>query len=151
MSRELDPCTSTSPDSIRAATSSTTRPSPGRISGRRSQLRLPSTRRSITGSDFRAALVVLGAQADLVAEPHQGVVLAIDHALLHRDDRVVGDLDALGADLGAALGDVAHADAGLLLGQLAPVVAVQRVHVELGVPEEEARSREGRLVVLVVT
>ena len=35
---------------------------------------------------------------------------------------VVGDLDVLGADLGAALGDVAHPEAGLLADQLPAVV-----------------------------
>ena len=35
--------------------------------------------------------------------------------------------------------------------ELAPVVGVERVHVELGVAQEEARAGEGRLVVLVVT
>src|ERR1700735_5039793 len=52
--------------------------------------------------------VLVGAAADLVAEPDQRVVLAADHALLQRDDRVVGDLDVLRAHLGAALGDVAQ-------------------------------------------
>src|SRR6187401_3412768 len=87
----------------------------------------------VTGqaSDLGASVVVLVAQPDLVAEPHQRVVLAVDHALLHRDDRVVGDLDALGAHLGAALGDVAHPAPGRPLGELATVVSVQRVHVEL--------------------
>ncbi len=37
--------------------------------------------------------------------------LVLGHALFQRDDRVVRDRDALGADLGAALGDVAVADA----------------------------------------
>ena len=38
-----------------------------------------------------------------------------------------------------------------VLGELAPVVGVERVHVELGVAQEEPRAGEGRLVVLVVT
>src|SRR4051812_45341605 len=45
-------------------------------------------------------LLLLGARVaaleDLVAEPDQRVVLAVDHALLHGDQRVVGDLDVLG-------------------------------------------------------
>src|SRR5689334_16588535 len=105
----------------------------------------------MVSSDLFAAFVVLVAHPDLRAEPHQRVELPVRYALLHRDDRVVGDLDALGADLGAALGDVAHAEAGCVLGHLDPVVLVQRVHVQLGVPEEEAGSGEGRLVLLVVT
>src|SRR5439155_21600588 len=52
-----------------------------------------------------------GTAEDLAAEPDQRVVPAVDDALLHRDDRVVGDLDVFRADLGAALGDVAVAEA----------------------------------------
>src|SRR5437899_9411579 len=37
--------------------------------------------------------VLGGAAADLGAQPDQGVVLAVGHAFLHRDQRVVGDLD----------------------------------------------------------
>src|ERR1700689_5066213 len=62
--------------------------------------------------------VFVGAAADLVAEPDQGVVLAADHAFLHRDDRVVGDLDVLRAYLGAAFGDVAVAKAEVIRGDL---------------------------------
>ena len=47
-------------------------------------------------------------------EREQRVVAPVDHALLQRDDRVVGDVDALRADLGAALGDVAQAEAALV-------------------------------------
>src|SRR3954447_10162690 len=36
-------------------------------------------------SDLFAALDVLVAEADLVAQPHQRVVLAVDDAFLHRD------------------------------------------------------------------
>jgi hypothetical protein len=88
---------------------------------------------------------------DLVAQPHQRVELLVDHALLHRDDRVVGDLDALGADLGAALGDVAHADAG------GPWASSRRSWVSSGCMSSSAYARknrgpgEGRLVLLVVT
>src|SRR5262245_53471198 len=62
-----------------------------------------------TTSDLVAAGAVLRAQADLRTEPDHRVVLAVDHPFLHRDDRVVGDVDALRAHFGAALGDVAHA------------------------------------------
>src|SRR5690349_8858328 len=102
------------------------------------------------GSDL-AAGVAVGALEDLRAEEGHRVVLAVHDAFLHRDDRVVGDLDAFGTDLGAALGDVAHADPGGVLRELAPVVGVERVHVELGVPEEEAWAGESLLVLLVVT
>src|SRR5579863_385504 len=53
------------------------------------------------------------------------------NALIPMKERVVGDLDVLGADLGAALGDVAVAQAEVVLGDLAPVRRVGRVHLEL--------------------
>src|SRR6266550_127036 len=50
---------------------------------------------------------------ELASNPCHRVVDVCRHALFQRDDRVVGDLDVLGANLLAALGDVAHAHAGL--------------------------------------
>src|SRR5690606_7449991 len=63
------------------------------------------------------ALLVLA--EDLAPQPHQRVVAVARHALLHRDDPVVGDVDVLGAHLRAALGDVAVAEALLVLRRLA--------------------------------
>src|ERR1700712_5015277 len=60
----------------------------------------------------------LGALADaeqLAADDRDRIVEPVDHALLHRDDAVVRDRDMLGADLGAAPGDVAQTGAELLL------------------------------------
>src|SRR5262245_13752306 len=48
-------------------------------------------------------------------QARQRVIVFIDHAFLERDDGVVGDGDVLGADLRAALGDVAQADAVVIL------------------------------------
>ena len=81
----------------------------------------------------------------------QRVVAAVGDALLERDERVVGDVDVLGAHLGAALGDVAVAQAVVVDGHLAAVDGVERVHVQLGDPHEEARTGERGLVLLVVT
>src|SRR5581483_1408438 len=92
----------------------------------------------------------LPAPEELVAEPHHGVVLAVDHPLLHRDECVVGDLDVFRTDLGAALGDVAEAEAVLLLRLVAPVERVERVHLELGDPHQVPRAGERLLVFLVV-
>src|SRR6476659_4300866 len=50
---------------------------------------------------------------ELAAQPDDGVVLTVGDAFLHRDQRIIGDLDVLGADFGAALGDVAVAEAEL--------------------------------------
>ena len=62
--------------------------------------------------------------------------------------RVVGDVDVLRADLRAALGDVAVADVVLLLQIRNTVLDVERVHLERGRVDEEARPDE--LVVLGV-
>src|ERR1700733_7113109 len=87
---------------------------------------------------------------DLRAEPDQRIESPTRHALLHRDDRVVGDLDVLGADLGAALGDVAVPEAEVVLRDVAPVGLVGRVHLELRDAHQEPRAGERGLVVLVV-
>jgi hypothetical protein len=56
----------------------------------------------------------------------------------------------LRADLGAALGDVAEAEAEIILGYLPPVGGVGRVHLEFGHPHQEPRAGEGVLVLGVV-
>src|SRR4029077_8243638 len=71
---------------------------------------------------------------ELAAQPHDRVVALIHLALLQRDDRVVGDVDVLGAHLGAALGDVAVPDA-----HRGPFLGVERVHGQLGQPDHEPR------------
>src|SRR6188508_1017440 len=65
--------------------------------------RLPATATNSTPSLSAAA-------EQLVSQPHHRVVLTVGGALLQRDQRIVGDLDVLGAHLGAALGDVAEAE-----------------------------------------
>ena len=74
----------------------------------------------------------------------------VGNAFLHRDDRVVCDLDVFRTDFGAAFGDVAQAEAVLLAQLLAPVEGVQWMHVQFGVADEEPRTGEDGLVVLVV-
>src|SRR5579875_1198595 len=80
----------------------------------------------------------------------QRVIPLIGGPLLHRDDPIVGDLDPGRADLGAALGDVAQAQPLPLAQHRAPVPGIQRVHVQLGVPDEIARSGVDGHVLLVV-
>src|ERR1700759_4744551 len=63
------------------------------------------------GGDLGRVVRAARPTGDLGPEPDQPVVLAAHHALLHRDQRVVGDLDVLWADFSAALGDVAVAQA----------------------------------------
>ena len=88
----------------------------------------------------------------LVPEPHHRVVLAVHRALLQRDQRVVGDLDVLGAHLGAALGDVAEAQPVFVLRLLGTTVQrVQRMHVEFGLTHQIPRAGERLLVLFVIT
>src|SRR5690242_9894540 len=116
-------------------TRSTAGRAPTRSTSARGTTPARTSRPAPAESHLGAAVDVLVADPDLAAEPDQGVELAVHHALLHRDDRVVGDVDVLGTHLGAALGDVAHPETRGALGELAPVVGVERVHVELGVPQ----------------
>src|SRR2546425_4422472 len=81
-------------------------------------------------------------------EGPQRIVELVGDALLERDDGVVGDGDLLGADLRAALRDVAVSDSPRCL-QLSPaVLGVERMHLEGGDVHEESRPHE--LLVLVV-
>ena len=84
------------------------------------------------------------------AAPAERVIALVRGALLHRDDRVIGDLDVGRADLGTALGDVAQAQALPVAQHAVPVPGIQRVHIQLGVPDEVAGPGVGGLVVLVV-
>src|SRR5829696_5607967 len=109
----------------------------------RTAMRRASAREAGAGSVLAAP--------DLVPEPGDRVVADVGDPFLEGDDGVVGDVDVLGADLGAALGDVAQAKAHLLAEQLAAVAGLQGVHLELGVADEHARAGEAALVLLVVT
>src|SRR4029453_3376198 len=90
------------------------------------------------------------AAADLVPQPGDRVVADVGDPLLEGDDGVVGDVDVLRADLGAALGDVAQPEAHLAAEQVTPVAGLQGVHLQLGVADEHARAGEAGLVLLVV-
>src|SRR5437867_1890136 len=72
------------------------------------------------------------------------------HTLLERDDRVVGDVNVLRANLGAALGDVAEAEAVRRANEIDALVRVERVHLERGEAHEEPRPGEALLVLFVV-
>src|SRR4051812_27304876 len=85
---------------------------------------------------------------ELAQQARGRIVEPVDDAFLQRNDRVVGDGDVLGADLGAALGDVAVADAVRLLELGEAVLGVERMHLERGDVDQEARADE--LLVLVV-
>src|SRR5262249_24696457 len=86
---------------------------------------------------------------ELVQEPHDRIE-CVGGPFLERDDPVVGDVDVLGTHLGAALRDVAEPDTRVVLDEARAVARVQRMHVEARQLDEEARTRERALLVLVV-
>jgi hypothetical protein len=86
--------------------------------------------------------------AELPEQHGQRIVKLVHHALLERDDSVVGDANLLGTDLGAAFCDVAKSESKLILQQAGAVEAVERMHFEAGDSNEEART--GELFLLVV-
>jgi len=86
--------------------------------------------------------------ANLPEQHGQRIVKLVHHALFERDDGIVGNSNLLGADLGATLGDVAKAQAELILEKGCAMAAVERMHFEAGDSNEEARA--GELLLLVV-
>src|SRR6266849_5156063 len=66
---------------------------------------------------------------ELPQEPAHRIVKVIHHALLQRNDGVVGDVNVFGANLRTALGDIAETYAELILEQLRPVRCVERMHL----------------------
>src|SRR5690606_29511791 len=81
-------------------------------------------------------------------EPGDRIEELVHHALLQRDDRIIGDGDVLRADLGAALGDVAEADAVFIADLGNTILGIERVHLEGGEVDEVAGA--GELGVLAV-
>src|SRR6266436_768033 len=86
---------------------------------------------------------------ELSDQPKERIEIAVRHPFLERDDAIVGDLDVLGADLGAAARDVAEARPELPSDRGDPVVRVERVHLERRQSNHEARPDEGVLARLV--
>src|SRR5438552_3740563 len=84
-------------------------------------------------------------------DPHDRVVALRDHTLLERNDRVVSDLYPFRTHVTATFGDIAHAQTHLILQQVEPIVRVEGMHLQLGVPDEHPRTSEARDVLLVVT
>src|SRR5438067_12171125 len=86
---------------------------------------------------------------DFARNPCDGIIHVAGGALLQWNDGVVRDLDVLGADFLAALGDVALADARLAVQQGGARARVQGVHLQGGDPDHVARPVVGGLVVVV--
>src|SRR5207244_6137832 len=92
---------------------------------------------------------LLAAAAELAQEPDDRIEV-VGHPLLHGDDAVVCDMDVFGADLRATFRDIAQPDSTLAPSPLRSIPRVERVHVEAGRLDEEARAREGGLQLLMV-
>src|SRR5882672_3119843 len=86
---------------------------------------------------------------ELSDQPKERIEIAVRHPFLERDDAIVGDLDVLGADLGAAARDVAEARPELPSDRGNAVRRVQRVHLEGGQADHQARPDERVLARLV--
>jgi len=76
--------------------------------------------------------------------------MPVDHAFFEWNDSVVRDRYVFRANLGAALGDVAVADAMVFLEFVRSIQNVERMHLELGGVDKEPRTDE-LLVQMVVT
>jgi hypothetical protein len=103
-----------------------------------------AARQKSTGSRFhREKFRLCYLLAEDFAEEHgQRIVELVDDTLLERDDGVVRDVNILGADFGAAFGDIAEADAEIVLEQRRAIEGVERMHFEAGDANEEARTAE---------
>src|SRR5262249_45342350 len=77
------------------------------------------------------------------------IVEVVHHAFLQRDDGVVGDVDRLGTDLRAALGDVAVPDPGRLLEVTRARRDVEGMHLQAGHADEETWAGEAVLLLVV--
>src|SRR5882724_12794175 len=80
--------------------------------------------------------------SDLPNQHEHRIIKFIHNALFQRNDRIIRDVDLLGAHFCAALGDVAETDAELILKQLGASLRVERMHFEPRDPYEEPRSSE---------
>src|SRR5581483_4321276 len=66
----------------------------------------------------------------------------VDHALLERNDRVLGDRDRLRTDLAAARRDIAVSDV-MFMAQIAdPIRRIERMHLQRGGVDQKTRTDE---------
>src|ERR1700675_3105987 len=100
-------------------------------------------RPSLHRTTHRAVTVlVLLCPSNLPNQHEHGIIKFIHHALLQWDDRIVRDVDLLGTNFGAALGNVAEADAELVFQQARARFRVERMHFEGCNSDEKPRSSE---------
>src|SRR5262245_8036089 len=86
---------------------------------------------------------------NLPEQPEDRVEVAVHDSLLERNNAVVRDLNLLGTDLGAAARDVAEAGAELAADRRNAIRRVERVHLQGGQPDHEARPDEPILARLI--
>ena len=72
--------------------------------------------------------------------PSQRIVGIIHDTFLQRNNAIVRDVNVLGTDLRATFGDIAQADVQVVLENPQALARVERVHVEAGHADHEARS-----------
>src|SRR5438874_3597809 len=87
--------------------------------------------------------------ADLADQHEERVIEFIHDALFERDNGIVRDANLFRADLGAALCDVAQADAQFLAEQPSARCAVHGVHLQTRDAHKKARPRELFLLVVL--
>jgi len=82
-------------------------------------------------------------------EHGQRIVELIHDAFLQGDDGVVSDANLLGANLRAALRNIAITQAKLIFQETGAVESVERMHFEAGDSDEKPRARELFLLVVL--
>src|ERR1700687_5591330 len=103
---------------------------------------LNSMRTSVTVNPLLISFLFSFHPSNLPNQHEHGIIEFVNHALLQWNDRIVRDVDLLGANLGAALGNVAEADAELILQQARARLRVERMHLERRNSNEKPRSSE---------
>lgn len=85
----------------------------------------------------------------LANEPADGIKIFVGNLFFGRDDGVVGDVNVLRTDFGAAFGDVAEAYTGGIAGKRDTVERVFRVIDVVGEAGEIAGAEEGTFLMVV--
>src|SRR6516162_2469978 len=91
---------------------------------------------------------LLSAQPQQSQEAEHRIVKLVHDALFQRDDRIIGNGDALRADLRTAFRNIAKSDPKGFFEFLQAVGPIERVHLQGGDVDEKSRTDE--LVVLLV-
>src|SRR5918995_634924 len=98
---------------------------------------------------FGSNMVSIRLPAENLHQLPQRIEELVHHPLLERNDRIIGNRDVFGTNLGAALGDVAVPDTLGPPKVSHPVLHIQRMHFQCGHMDQEAGTDE-LLVQMVV-